>query len=145
MSVRRKSSLSSASPTNTAVTFSTDDWTAAQLLGGKSAADLQEGITIDNFRQKISGKLKYVTGYTQFSGAVEEQSGHYLVTKVESSNNATLYVGRSNGTWVQLDADGIIIGRITDKTKPVRIKAVKDGQETIFNYDVSALELEPES
>ena len=76
---------------------------------------------------------------------MEEQSGHYLVTKVESYNNATLYVGRSNGTWVQLDSDGIIIGRITDKTKPVRIKAVKDGQETIFHYDVSDLELEPES
>ena len=134
-----------ANPTNTAVTFSTDDWTAAELLGGKSAADLQEGITIDNFTQKISGKLKYVTGYTQFSGAVEEQSGNYLVTKVESSNNATLYVGRSDGTWVSIDADGLIIGRITDKTKPIRIKAVKDGQETIFNYDVSDLELEPES
>ena len=145
MYVQRKSSPSSANPTNTAVTFSTDDWTAAELLGGKSAADLQEGIAIDNFTQKISGKLKYVTGYTQFSGAVEEQSGHYLVTKVESSNNATLYVGRSNGTWVQLDADGIIIGRISDKTKPIRVKAVKDGQETIFNYDVSDLELEPES
>ena len=38
-----------------------------------------------------------------------------------------MYVGRSNGTWVQLDSDGIIIGRITDKTKPIRIKAVKDG------------------
>ena len=56
-----------------------------------------------------------------------------------------MYVGRSDGTWVQLDSDGLIIGRITDKTKPVRIKASKDGQDTIFLYDVSDLELEPES
>ena len=143
MFVRRRSSLSFANPTNTAISVSVDDWSADELLGGKSAADLQENISVDNFRQSVSGTLKYVTGYTQFSGAVEEQSGNYLVLKVESSNGATLYVGRSDGTWVQLDSDGIIIGRITDKTKPTRIKASKDGQDTIFNIDLSGLTLEP--
>ena len=65
--------------------------------------------------------------------------------KVESDNDTTLYVGRSNGDWVELDSDGIIIGRITDKSKPVRLKATKGGQDSYFNYDLSDLELEPEA
>lgn len=65
--------------------------------------------------------------------------------KVESDNDTTLYVGRSNGDWVALDSDGIIIGRITDKSKPVRLKATKDGQDSYFSYDLSDLTLEPEA
>jgi hypothetical protein len=64
---------------------------------------------------------------------------------VESSNDATLYVKRSNGTWVQLDSDGIIIGRISSNNQKVTIKAVKDGQDNVFEYDLSDLTLEPAS
>lgn len=65
--------------------------------------------------------------------------------KVESSNNATLYVKRSNGDWIQLDSDGIIIGRIRSTDQKVTLKAVKDGLTTEFIYDLSELELEPEA
>lgn len=85
-----------------------------------------------------------MTGYTQFSGLEEEQSGHYLAVKVESSNGATLYVQRQNGDWIELDSDGIIIKRVTDASKTIRIKATKDGQDTEFVYDLSDLVLEPE-
>ena len=116
------------------------------MLGGKSAADLQENIVIDNFHETITGTLHYVTGYTQFSGAVEEQSGNYLVWKVESDNSATLYVwAETTSEWKALDDDGLVITRVTDKTKPLKIKAVKDGQDNVFEYDLSGLTLEASS
>ena len=100
-------------------------------------------MSIDNFRETISGTLKYVTGYTQFSGTVSEQSGHYLAVKIES--DATLSVkDTANGEYSALDSSGIAVIRITDKNaQKLYIKAVKSGQTTEFVYDLSGLTLEP--
>ena len=45
-------------------------------------ADLQKDIVVSN--GAISGTLKYVTGYTGFSGDTSEQSGHYLCIHAEA-------------------------------------------------------------
>ena len=98
---------------------------------------------MDNFTEKVSGTLKYVTGYTQFSGTDAEQSGHYLALKVESSNGATLYVKGSDSQYSALESDGIIVIRVTDKdSQKIEIKASKSGQDTEFVYDLSGLTLE---
>ena len=144
MSVRRKSSQSSANPTNTAVNVTADDWSAAELLGGKSAADLQENIAIDDTLETIAGTLHYVTGYTQFSGTVSEQSGHYLAVKIDS--DATLSIkDTADGEYTALDSSGIAVIRITDKSaQKLYIKAELEAQMTEFVYDLSGLTLEPE-
>lgn len=121
-----------------------DDWTADELIGGKSAADLQENIAIDDRLETIAGTLHYVTGYTQFSGTASEQSGHFLAVKIES--DATLSVkDTADGEYAALDDSGITIMRITNKnTQKLYVKAELEAQMSEFVYDLSGLTLEPE-
>ena len=51
----------------------------SENLFGKDVSELQENIKIrDNV---VSGTLKYVKGYNDFSTVEEEQSGNYLALK----------------------------------------------------------------
>ena len=81
---------------------------------GKSVTALQEDVEITD--RAVIGKLKYVTGYTGFSGDVTEQSGNYLVTHAEVSGvtgaTITAQVEGSDHGPVTLDGDGILITRI---------------------------------
>ena len=112
-------------------------------LLGKTADDLQTGVEVGN--GAITGTLKYVTGYTGFSGDVEEQSGNYLALKVTAVEGATITVELINGTVghpVTLDEDGMIVIRITDKsTQSVQVVATKDSKSEVFNFSLSGLTL----
>lgn len=129
------------------ITASVQAWTEAQLLGGKSAADLQENIVIDNAKRTIAVTLKYVTRYTQFSGEAAEQSGHYLVAKLDADAEGAVISARkeASDTWKELDSNHIIIFRITNaNTQKVHVK-VKTGRETnYYTYDLSGLTLAPQ-
>ena len=75
---------------------------------------MQEDVEVTD--RAIIGTLKYVTGYTGFSGDVSEQSGNYLVVHAEvpDENGVTITAeleGSAHGP-VTLDSDGILIARI---------------------------------
>ena len=83
-----------------------------------------------NGKDTVTGTLKYVTGYTGFSGDEEEQSGNYLVLHAThptaDSIKAKLHGGKHGE--VTLDSDGILITRITDPAKQTIVfTAVKSG------------------
>ena len=106
--------------------------------------DLQSEIKIDG--SVITGNLKYVTGYTGFSGDPAEQEGNYIALHAETDFEAdeiTLEV--INGTVghpVTLDSDGLMIVRITNKdTQKIRIVATKGSRTRIKLYDLSGLKL----
>lgn len=111
---------------------------AAELLGGKSAADLQSNIVVgENY---ITGTSKYVTGYTQFSGDPEEQSGNYIVLKITSDKDDDIYIevlGKGLGVK-KLDEDGLLIIRITDPSQILRVTS--GGSVRIFTFDKLTLE-----
>lgn len=91
---------------------------------------MQENIAIGSDR--ISGSLKYVTGYTGFSGKTEEQSGNYLALICDgepSADEVTFeLVNGTLGHPVTLDEDRIIVVRITDtENQYIVVKATKDG------------------
>lgn len=114
-------------------------------LLGKSVTDLQSGVWVGP--EQITGTLKYVTGYTGFSGDVSEQSGHYLVTHSTSETaGAAIKVQLLGGTTPEqtLDVDGILITRVTDPAnQKLKISAVKDGTPTNTKiFDLSGLVLE---
>lgn len=114
--------------------------TTTDLLG-KTVSDLQENVNV-NVRT-ITGTLKYVTDYTGFSGDVSEQSGNYIALHITSTeNDVTIKVKLRNE--VTLDADGIIILRVTDESPDViKVTATKQGFETtVQTYDISRLVLE---
>ena len=128
---------------STTMELSTSAWTANQLIGGKSASDLQSDIVINNTNRTISGTLKHVTGYTQFSGDVSEQSGNYLAVKLESNPDADIYIRLwNNKDWKKLDDDGILIGRIsnTDAQK-LYVKVVNGGDINYYTYSLTGLTL----
>lgn len=106
--------------------------TSVDLLG-KHVNDLQSDIVVGD--TGISGELKAVTGYTGFSGDVSEQSGHYLVLHcdVPSFGGETITVELVGGVHgpVNLDADGIIIFRVTSNTQSVKITASKTGWDPV--------------
>lgn len=113
-------------------------------LLGKTADDLQSNVVVAN--DKITGTLKHVTGYTGFSGKVEEQSGNYLAIKVTAIDDAVITVELINGTVghpVTLDADGMIVLRIADKeTQSVSVVATKGNKSETYTFSIADLVLE---
>lgn len=109
-------------------------------LLGKKASDLQKNIVIDD--GKVTGMLKYVTGYTQF-GAPEEQQGYYLVLHFEHDDADTIKVG-----GVTLDSDGLHIIRIQNPVKKSnrKIKVELEDESESLTYvdylDLSELDFE---
>lgn len=111
---------------------------------GKNIDDLQADIEIED--DAITGTLKYVTGYTGFSGDVSEQSGNYIALHIDTEIPAdSITVELTNGTVghpIALDEDRTIIIRISDTdTQTIEIVA-KAGTATITKeYDLTGLTL----
>lgn len=111
-------------------------------LFGKVASDLQTNIALSE--DDITGTLKYVTGYTGFSGNVDEQSGNYLVLHVDTNSEDDIYVEVVNGVSgpVKLDEDRLIVLRIADKdTQGVKVTVGDLIKE--YNLDKLVIEEEP--
>ena len=120
--------------------------TSVDLLG-KIVTDLQESIVVGD--TAITGTLKHVTGYTGFSGDVEEQSGNYLAIhcEVPDAEEATITVEVVGGTSgpVTLDSDGIIIDRIANTSQKIRVVASLAGYDSYTRtFDLSGLTLASE-
>ena len=99
-------------------------------LLGKVVSDLQEDIVIGT--NTISGTLKYVTGYTGFSGEEELQSGNYLVIHASVPNVSDVTITATLSYPVTLDPDGLHVLRIKDKdTQKITVTASKEGHVSV--------------
>lgn len=117
-------------------------------LFGKKVNELQSDVNFvgDN----IQGALKYVTGYTGFSGDPELQEGNFLAFKVAPSlgEGATYTIEVVNGHSgpVELDSDMNAVIRIeSNSTQSLKIVGTlgEDSVERIYSF--SGLTLEAES
>lgn len=95
----------------------------------------------------ITGTLHYVTGYTDFSSIVEEQSGNYLALQLtaEPSDAVTTVevVGGTKGP-VTLDSDMNIVLLIKNNSQSVKVTSKKDDDVTSKTYSLTNLVLESE-
>lgn len=96
----------------------------------------------------ITGTLNYVTGYTEFSSNVEEQSGNFMALKMTADpSDAITTVEVINGTVghpVTLDADMNIVLRIVNvDTESIRVVMSKNGFTMTKTYSLSGLVLAP--
>lgn len=94
-------------------------------LGSKYVKDLQENIVISG--DNVTGTLKYVTEFTEFSESEQEkQEGNYLVIKVEEATKGQKITGSINGTGasgkvVTLTNDGILITRVSNNNNTIKL------------------------
>lgn len=119
--------------------------TSEELLG-KSLTDLQEDIIINPNSGEIKGTLKYVTGYTEFSGDAAEQTGHYLAIKCTVPDVTGVTIKHSRpGREVTLDSDGIVIYRVDNFVNyPFTVTAYKDGYTPVSRtFRIDNLNLAP--
>ena len=110
---------------------------------------MQENIEISD-DLKVTGTLKYVDDYTGFSGDPAEQVGNYIALDFSSQEADWIEVNLVGGLhpgWKKLDADGILITRITDqKTQYILVRGGYEsgGFTSTLKIDLSGLELETE-
>lgn len=114
-------------------------------LLGKYVTDLQEDIAVG--KDAIYGTLKYVTGYTGFSGDVAEQSGNYLALHASVPGVEGVTIKCTNtltGRTVTLDPDGINIMRVTNKSlQNYKFVASKEGYSSFTReFGLNRLTLE---
>ena len=118
---------------------------ASEDLLGKYITDLQSNIVVSD--GNVRGTLKYVTGYTGFSGDPAEQSGNYLAlhfATVPDADSITVeLINGSVGHPITLDSDGICIFRISDKdTQYIEVVATKDDRTITKTLYLQGLVLE---
>ena len=114
-----------------AYTIDADIADSVDLLG-KKASDLQKGVFIVD--GKVFGTLKYVTGYTGFSGRADEQEGYYLALHYECEDADSIKV---NG--VTLDEDGLHILIMKKKGGNIKVEVIKDSESYVDYINVDAL------
>ena len=120
--------------------------TSVDLLG-KDCDDLQETVAVAD--GAVTGTLKYVTGYTGWSGDPDEQEGNYLALKADFPDGATTTVEIVNGMFgpATLDEDKNMVLRIADKDVQ-KVKLVSTGADgTVITkvYSLKSLKLEPKA
>lgn len=120
------------------------DIPASTDLLGKSVTDLESGVVVSG--NKITGALKYVTGYTGFSGDPTEQEGNYLALKyyIPDLTGYSIEVEVVGGTSgpVTLDPDGLHIIRVLNKANKIKVTASKDGYPAFTKlFDMSGMTL----
>ena len=97
-------------------------------LLGKELTDLQSGVSLGT--QDITGTLKYITGWTAFSGNPAEQSGNYIALHIDTDTEAdkitVQIIGGDHGP-VELDSDRTCILRIKNRNQKIKIVATKSG------------------
>ena len=101
-------------------------------LLGKELSDLQSGVGVGG--SDITGTLKYITGWTAFSGDPEEQNGNFIAlhidTDVAADSITVQIIGGTHGPQT-LDSDRTCIFRIKNKNQKIKIVATKAGYPTV--------------
>ncbi len=97
---------------------------------------------------EVTGTLKYVNGYVDFSSNTSEQSGNYLALKIEAepaeAETVVELVGGTKGP-VALDDDMNIVLLIKNKdTQSIKVTTTHNGESITKIYGLSGLTLETE-
>lgn len=110
-------------------------------LFGKDCDDLQETVAVAD--GAVTGTLKYVTGYTGWSGDPDEQEGNYLALKFTNETADEIWVGLDPSThpdkpMSKLDPDGICVFRVTDVAEQVlKVDVITGGIHDGFSLNLS--------
>lgn len=116
------------------------------VLFGKTVNELQSDVVVSD--DEVTGTMKYVDGYVDFSSNVSEQSGNYLALKIEAepaeAETVVELVGGTKGP-VTLDDDMNIVLLIKNKdTQSIKVTTTHNEESVTKTYGLSGLTLETE-
>ena len=116
------------------------------VLFGKAVNELQSEVVVAD--DEVTGTLKYVNGYVDFSSNTSEQSGNYLALKIEAepaeAETVVELVGGTKGP-VALDDDMNIVLLIKNKdTQSIKVTTTHSEESITKTYGLSGLTLETE-
>lgn len=116
------------------------------VLFGKAVNELQSDMVVAD--DEVTGTLKYVNGYVDFSSNTSEQSGNYLALKIEAepaeAETVVELVGGTKGP-VALDDDMNIVPLIKNKdTQSIKVTTTHNEESITKIYGLSGLTLETE-
>lgn len=116
------------------------------VLFGKAVNKLQSDMVVAD--DEVTGTLKYVNGYVDFSSNTSEQSGNYLALKIEAepaeAETVVELVGGTKGP-VALDDDMNIVLLIKNKdTQSIKVTTTHNEESITKIYGLSGLTLETE-
>ena len=116
------------------------------VLFGKAVNELQSDMVVAD--DEVTGTLKYVNGYVDFSSNTSEQSGNYLALKIEAepaeAETVVELVGGTKGP-VALDDDMNIVLLIKNKdTQSIKVTTTYNEESITKTYGLSGLTLETE-
>lgn len=116
------------------------------VLFGKAVNELQSDVVVAD--DEVTGTLKYVNGYVNFSSNTSEQSGNYLALKIEAepaeAEAVVELVGGTKGP-VALDDDMNIVLLIKNKdTQSIKVTTTHNEESITKTYGLSGLTLETE-
>ena len=116
------------------------------VLFGKTVNELQSDVVVSD--DEVTGTLKYVDGYVDFSSNVSEQSCNYLALKIEAepaeAETVVELVGGTKGP-VTLDDDMNIVLLIKNKdTQSIKVTTTHNEESVTKTYGLSGLTLETE-
>lgn len=129
------------------VTLSITPTSPNETRYGKEVDDLQSNIEINS--DSIMGTLRYVTGYTGYSGDPNLQSGNFLsldlsATPVDAVIQAEIIGGDSEGNPIVVD-DGILVIRVADRKQKLHVKVTSDANVIEKTYRFGSLKLKTAS
>ena len=117
------------------------------VLFGKAVNELQSDVVVAD-DDEVTGTLKYVNGYVDFSSNTSEQEGNYLALKVDAdSEDAVVTIELVGGTKgpVTLDDDMNIVLLIKNKdTQSIKVTTTHNEESITKTYGLSGLTLETE-
>ena len=125
----------------TGLTVSPDDDEAERY--GKAVSDLQENVAIGS-DGAITGTLKYVTGYTEFSSEAEEQEGNYLAITLKAEPHDVITTSVGERGPVDVTGDGYLVLRLSDTSEPLEVTVTHGTDSATMSFDLSGLTLEDE-
>lgn len=83
-----------------------------------------------------------MTGYTGFSGDAAEQEGNFLALHVSGPAGAVITAQTVGEPGIAtLDADGVIVIRVTSTAQRIRFTATKNGISSSRTYRLTGLTL----
>ena len=116
------------------------------VLFGKAVNELQSDVVVAD--DEVTGTLKYVNGYVDFSSNTSEQEGNYLALKIEAepaeAETVVELVGGTKGP-VALDDDLNNVLLIKNKdTQSIKVTTTHNEESITKTYGLSGLTLETE-